>query len=326
MNLGASIVVSTHNRSASLREAILSLLRCDNHRYEFEVVVVDNASTDDTAAVVEQLIHEHPDRQLRYVSEPRLGLHHARHAGARAARSQLLLYTDDDVEVDAGWARAYIEAFDQHPEMIVAGGPAHPRWGAEPPAWVIELASATWACVPLALIDRGPEFQLVPDGHFFGVNMAIRAEGLKRFGGFPPELVGDESVGSGEWGLLLAIRRAGVPIGWVPDARVWHRVPPWRMEPKYFEHRIQLEAAARMFERWHRAPRGIRAVARDFGRIVRSNWQVWVRAARVRRAPDASGVALRSDAYKGLYELAYLWRILTRREIRALLDAERFGP
>jgi glycosyltransferase involved in cell wall biosynthesis len=322
----ASVVVCTHNRSASLGQALLSLLRCSGTEGEFEVLVVDNASTDDTAAVVERLEHQHPDRELRYVYEPRLGLHYARHAGARAARSPLLLYTDDDVEAHPGWIRAYVEAFARHPEMVVAGGPALPSWEAEPPPWVLELASATWACLPLALIDRGPEFQLVPDGHFFGVNMAIRAQALRRFGGFRPELVGSASVGSGEWGLLLAVRRGGLSIGWVPDARVCHRVPRSRMQPGYFERWSQLEAAARMFERWHQAPRGVRSITRDLARIVRSNWRLWARAARVRRGPDAGAISIRSDARRGIYELFYLWQIVTSRELRAFLDAERFGP
>lgn len=326
MALSASVIVCTHDRSASLGEAIVSLLRCDGRPDEFEVLVVDNASTDDTAKLIERLIDEHPNRELRYVYEPRLGLHHARHAGARASRSPLLLYTDDDVEADPRWIQAYVEAFEHHPEMVAAGGPAHPRWEVEPPAWVLELAGATWACLPLALIDRGPEFQLVSDGHFFGVNMAIRAEALRRFGGFRPELIGDRSVGSGEWGLLLAIRRAGLAVGWVPDARVWHRVPPARMQPHYFERWSQLEAAARMFERWHQTPRGVRSLARELVRVVRTNWRRWARAARVRQAPDARAIAVRSEARRGIYELSYLWQIITSRELRAFLDAEQFGP
>jgi glycosyltransferase involved in cell wall biosynthesis len=288
--------------------------------------VVDNASTDDTAAVVAQLAKQHGERELRYVRESRLGLHHARHAGARTARSALLLYTDDDVDVEPGWVRAYVEAFAAHPPMPVAGGPAFPRWESNPPPWVQDIMSTGWACLPLALIDRGPEFALDPGEHFFGLNMAIRADALRRYGGFRPELIGSAPVGSGEWGLLLAIRKGNAPVGWVPDARVFHRIPVGRLEPRYFEHWGRMESAARMFERWHGAPRNAVSLGADLGRIVRTSWHSWLRAARVRSAPDAHAVSVRSDALKGLYEVAYLWKIVTSPQIRAYLDAESFGP
>jgi hypothetical protein len=81
-----------------------------------------------------------------------------------------------------------------------------------------------------------------------------------------------------------------------------------------------------MFERWHGAPRSATAIRRDLWRIVRSNWRPWLRAARVRRAPDAHAIEVRTEAWKGLYELGYLWKIVSQRDIRAFLDAERFGP
>jgi glycosyltransferase involved in cell wall biosynthesis len=323
--LSASVIVCTNNRAALLERSILSLLGCERDQ-PFEILVVDNASTDDTPAVVERLAGEHPDSQLRYVLEPRLGLHHARHAGARAAHADLLLYTDDDVEVDPRWVSAYVRAFGGHPDMLVAGGPAIPGWETEPPRWVAELYASDWFCLPLALIDRGPQFLLDSAGHFFGVNMAVRAEALRRFGGFRPELIGSASVGSGEWGLQMAITEAGGLIGWVPGARVTHWVPRSRMEPQFFERWVRMESASRMFERWHMQPRVPGALCKDLWRIVRSSWRSWLRAAPVRRAPDANAVRIRSEARKGLYELAYLWLLVTRRDLRAWLDAERFGP
>jgi glucosyl-dolichyl phosphate glucuronosyltransferase len=321
----ASVIVCTHNRAALLERSILSLLGCERDE-PFEIVVVDNASTDGTASVVDRLAREHPDLPLSYVFEQRLGLHHARHAGARAANADLLLYTDDDVEVDPGWVRAYVGAFAEHPEMVVAGGPAIPRWEAEPPAWLVELCSSDWFCLPLALIDRGPQFVLDSAGDFFGVNMAVRADALRRFGGFRPELIGGASIGSGEWGLQMAITDAGGLIGWVPGARVRHWVPRSRMEPRFFERWVHMESASRMFERWHLQPRGPAVLCKDLWRIVRSSWRTWLRAARVRRAPDANAVRIRSEARKGIYEVAYLWRLVRSRDLRAWLDCERFGP
>jgi glucosyl-dolichyl phosphate glucuronosyltransferase len=303
----------------------MSLLRCNGCDEGFEVIVVDNASSDDTATAVARLIRDHPDRELRYVAESRLGLHHARHAGARAARSDLLLYLDDDAEAEYGWVRAYVEAFADHPEMVAAGGPLLLRWESPPPTWVTDMISGNWFCLPLGFLDRGEEFLLEPNGHFWGGNMAIRTDALSRFGGFRPDMIGSGVVGSGEWGLQEAMRRAEAQIGWIPAARAWHWVPNTKLDPRYFERWVRWDSTARMFERWHEAPRGVRAIGRDFRRIVRSNWRPWLRAAGVRRAPDARAIEVRSQAWKGLYELEYLWKIITRPDIRALLDADNFG-
>jgi glycosyltransferase involved in cell wall biosynthesis len=326
VRLSASVIVPTRNRDRSLRRTIDSVLSCAGSAEEFEIVVVDNASTDGTAEVVALLKREHPDAALTYVFEDQIGAHYARHAGARAAQSSLLLFTDDDVEVDPGWVGAYVRAFAAHPQMVAAGGPVSARWETRPPGWLSEVVAANWFCLPLALIDRGPEFLLSADGDFFALNMAIRADALERFGGFRPDYVGGEFVGSGEWGLQMAMQRAAAQVGWVPQARAWHWIPARKLEPRYFEGWVQQEAFSRMFERWRLTPRSLPAVARDFVRIVRSNWRPWLRAASVRRAADAQAIEARSEGLKGFYELAYLWNVITRRDIRAYLDAERFGP
>jgi glycosyltransferase involved in cell wall biosynthesis len=118
--VGIRVIVSTHNRAAYVPDALVALARqdCDS---AFEVIVVDNASTDDTAAVLEGFCST--DRRFRTELEPRLGLSCGKNAGIRLARAPLLLFTDDDMVADPHWIRTYEEFFERHrgDELVVAG-------------------------------------------------------------------------------------------------------------------------------------------------------------------------------------------------------------
>src|SRR2546423_12328653 len=98
-----SVIIPTHNRAVSLARSVRSALELDYLRDHGEILVVDNASTDQTPAVVSDLQHAAGGSILRYVQEPDLGLHNARHAGARAASGEILLFTDDDATFSPQW-------------------------------------------------------------------------------------------------------------------------------------------------------------------------------------------------------------------------------
>jgi len=324
--LRASVIICTHNGSASARRAAASALRCEVKEDAYEVIVVDNASTDGTPDAIRELAEEEPTRPLRYLREERLGNHYARHLGARAARAPLLIYTDDDVEVEPQWVQAYVDAFEAHPEMGAAGGPAKPRWEVDPPQWLLNRLAGTECYGPLALMDRGEAFLLGTDGYFFGLNMAIRFDVLSRLGGFRPELFGRLTLGPGEWALVLAMQAAGEPIGYVPNAVLWHHVPAHRMTPEYSEKWVWHGVPGDMFERWHLKPRTPSAVAHEVWRILRTYWRPWLRAPTMRAGDDLDAIRIRTLANSGWCELAYVWRMITRRDVRAYLDTERFGP
>ena len=99
-----SVVLPTRNRSALLARTLESLQGQTLDAAEFEVIVVDNGSTDDTRAVVERIASSQPN--VRYAHEAEPGLHNARHAGIEAARSELLLFGDDDIRAFPTWVEA----------------------------------------------------------------------------------------------------------------------------------------------------------------------------------------------------------------------------
>ncbi|MCI0529998.1 MAG: glycosyltransferase family 2 protein, partial [Nitrospira sp.] len=125
-----SLVIPTYNRPKELLRALKSLE--DQTLNEFEIVVVDNANDEKLAFLVQDFAMNLKKVKIRYVSEPKLGLHNARHAGVKATCSDILVFTDDDATFHPEWLQAYVGAFKMHPEMVAAGGPVRPMWEVSP--------------------------------------------------------------------------------------------------------------------------------------------------------------------------------------------------
>jgi glycosyltransferase involved in cell wall biosynthesis len=180
-----SVVISTYNRSVLLGGALESVLRQDTRwTPPFEVLVVDNNSTDGTRDVVDRVAARDP--RVRYLFEPQQGLSHARNTGIAAARAPIVTFTDDDVRAEPGWVRAIARTFEEHPDADFAGGKVLPRWPCDPPAW---LTREHWA--PLALVDYGDAPLWVTSDRsicLVGANLSVRRAAFEAVGIFTPAL------------------------------------------------------------------------------------------------------------------------------------------
>src|SRR5256885_3014027 len=122
-----TVVIAAYNRSEMLKATLNSVLNQESNNISYEVIVVDNNSTDNTKQVVENLIVE-GHQNLRYLFEPRQGCSHARNTGVAAACSEIIAFADDDVRVTKDWIANIKRAFDSHPEIDCVGGKVLPRW------------------------------------------------------------------------------------------------------------------------------------------------------------------------------------------------------
>jgi glycosyltransferase involved in cell wall biosynthesis len=135
MPSGVSIVICCHNSAGRLPETLRHLAAQQvSIATDWEVVVVDNASTDDTAGVAQNL-WTRPDVPLRVVAEPQPGLSHARICGVRAAKYGIISFVDDDNRVCADWLQNVVEIFSQDSNIGIAGGPSEAAFENAPPPW-----------------------------------------------------------------------------------------------------------------------------------------------------------------------------------------------
>src|SRR5262249_45059951 len=138
-----SVIIPTHNRAPSL-DALLTDLTTQRFDGGFEILVVDNRSTDETQNVL--LRHAQRDGRVRYLFESEPGASCARNRGIAAATAPILAFIDDDVRPRHDWIASIVSAFAEHPEVDCVGGRVEPRWPCPPPRW---LTTVHWP--PLAL-------------------------------------------------------------------------------------------------------------------------------------------------------------------------------
>ena len=233
--LDASVIVCTHNRCDTLVSCLRSLqaMRVPAE-LSWEVIVVDNNSTDATRTVVEQL-RRGSASNVRYVFEPQQGKSRALNAGVRAARGRLLAFTDDDVRVDPDWLPNLLRTFDEF-DCAGVGGRVVADWQCEPPAW-LSGGCPRWLQVSLALFDFGdrPVPLVYPEAPF-GNNMAFRRDALERHGTFRTDLGPGSGgiIGGEDTELGQRMMRAGETLFYQPAATVHHRVEADRAQKRYF--------------------------------------------------------------------------------------------
>jgi glycosyltransferase involved in cell wall biosynthesis len=249
-----SAVVCTFNRKDMLVDAIDSLIRQDLPPPEFDVIVVDNNSTDGTAATIESRYGHVPN--LRLVHEPVQGLAAARNAGVSAATSPFVAFTDDDAVVPPDWLRRLAARFEElDPMTAIIGGGIDPIFESERPAWLIdELMLPLSAGLPW---KNGPRY-LDSDEWVCEVNSAYRVAPLMEHGGFPVSLgrIG-ENLMSGENVVNKVLRHQGHLVYYDPHIVVQHRVPSSRLTRRWFRRRIFWEGASRVLVRKYLLQRGI---------------------------------------------------------------------
>ena len=224
-----------------MKRALASLAAQSESKHYFEVLVIDNAPSAETAALVSSF--QETFGSLRYIAESSPGLHCARHKGICEAQGEILSFIDDDVEVTEGWISSLCEAFSS-PDVVLVGGNNLPAFAAPPPAWL-----ERWWNQPvykgralgyLSILDFGAGLFDIDPGFVWGCNFSIRKEQLLQYGGFHPDAFPAEMLryrGDGETAVSDAVRRSGARTLFHSGASVRHHVPAERMTVEYFQKR-----------------------------------------------------------------------------------------
>src|SRR5262245_44159800 len=186
MPTNVSVIIATRNRAALLDEC-LHRLSAQRFLPGDEIIVVDNGSTDDTAAVV----GSHQRRcgaPLHLLHEPIAGKSHAIARGAAVATGQILALTDDDVNVAEDWLEV-LRTVMADPTVGMAGGPVRPRWEPTVPQWIRSVAGRhPRLAAPIALLDYGDERAQLGPRTLLGANIAVKRDVFFKVGGFPAHL------------------------------------------------------------------------------------------------------------------------------------------
>ncbi len=234
MNL-LTVAIPTYNRSGRLRETLAGLAGQDYPADRWEALVIDNNSTDDTAAVVAEF-------GVRYIKEPKQGLDYARNRAIAEARGDIIVFADDDILMESNWLTEMNRPFAD-PSVAAVGGEVIPVFPDGLPDWVAEWHS------PLAFRpDAGP---LPPQHSPMGANLAIRREVFARLGAFHTAL--DRAAGNyfsgGDAEMVRRIRAGGGGVWFAPAAAVRHQMPASRTTFRYASRHAFDSARSRVIDR-----------------------------------------------------------------------------
>jgi len=248
--LYVSIVVCTYNRAESLRATLASLdAQQTPSDLTWELVVVDNNSTDATAAVIEEFAGT-ARTIVRSLFAGEQGLSRARNAGVAGSRGDIVAFTDDDVHPAPHWISRIVANMQAGADIV--GGPILPLWSRPPPAWLSDPSFHG-----ILTIMQHPEFAEVVDAHrqpcVWGANMAVRRSVFDRVGVFDPRrgLQGSRRYGGEDTEFVRRALAAGYRAVYDPSVVVWHRIGADRMSVRYLSrvcfHRAEAEARLRPY-------------------------------------------------------------------------------
>lgn len=236
MTPSISVVLCCHNSASRLPATLKHLAGVKAPPgADWEVLVVDNASTDETAACARALwAGAGGPAPLRVLSEPRQGLNYARWAGIRAATGDIISFVDDDNWVDAKWLEVITDVFLAEPRVGAVGAWAEPVCDGPIPAW-FGCVQQLYACGP-----QGPAAGPVPAArsYLYGAGLSVRRAALLELDaqGFAPRLVGRSgaSLAGGEDSeLCRALTGAGWVLWYEPRLRLRHFMPAGRLTIEY---------------------------------------------------------------------------------------------
>lgn len=214
-----SVIIPTYNREKLLPSTLDSLMCQDFPKDAYEIIVVDNNSTDSTELVMCKIIDAcNQKANIRYVKELRQGDVYARNTGAAVAAGEYLFFTDDDANFDSNWISCMVKVLEEYPQVAMIGSRIEILWNESPDTWVKEYEYL------LGQVSKGDSGYIISSKGFCIPNgsLAIRKKVFFEVGGNNPGQIGEWLVGNAEVGLFYKVKSLGYPIAFTDDTTMWH--------------------------------------------------------------------------------------------------------
>ena len=227
-----SIIVCTYNRDKYLYGALRCIAENGFPAEAYEIILVNNMSTDNTESECQKFGKDYPNVNFRYFVETNQGLSYARNRGIKESHGETLLFLDDDSYIQQDYLKNLQRQLNDHPEADAFGGKIDPIFeSGEAPKWL-----SKWNYSWVSAIDMGDEVcQFEGKAFPIGANMGIRKATIEKTGVFNTQLGRSKKnlMGGEEKDLFERIRQQGGNIYYFPDVVVQHLIPPSRTTYEY---------------------------------------------------------------------------------------------
>lgn len=230
VHIEITVVISTFNRCQFLKEALESVLSQKYDGGYFEIIIVDNNSTDGTRELVSGYSRAYPGI-VKYVMEERQGLSNARNRGVQEADGTIVAFIDDDATADRGWLKGFMEVYKNYPDAGVVGGSNKPVWLSNKPVWLTQNLE-----INFGILNYGNEilelsFPKSPGGG----NFSIKRDLFFALGGFCGNLgrSGKSLISNEEILLCYLVEQNKKKVFYTPNAVIHHKVIPERLNRRF---------------------------------------------------------------------------------------------
>jgi len=231
-NVDISVIICSYNRAKYILDALKSLSEQSLPKSTFEVIVVDNNSTDATATVCSEYMKENTGLNAFYITETQQGSSFARNTGAKKARGQILVFMDDDAVAKEDFLEKIVSFFDKHPEAGGLGGRIIPLYIPYEPKWMSHFVSSLVG-------NFNYSHQLTTfseDKYPLESNMAVKKSDFDTIGGFNENLPGVKGtlrIGGEGKDFFFRLKKLGKPIFYDPSVQVQHVIETSKLTREY---------------------------------------------------------------------------------------------
>ena len=286
-----SAVICSYNRARFIIHAVESIFGQDFDKSQFEVIVVDNNSTDNTVALLQEYKSKHPSYNFSYYVETNQGVAYTRSRCAKEAKGEIVAYLDDDSTAQTGWLSSIVRFFDEHPEVYSTGGKIVPTFLTPIPDWYSKYFFGL-----VGNFDLGPNVkQLTGNRYPCGANMAFRKKVFEEIGYFNTDLgrKGTGLLATEEKEIYLRILAHHHDVYYLPHVWVLHSVEANKFDKNYVHrHSMGIGGGERMRLKGQTLPLFIKfleyvakwgyAVVYGLGFLVRGQWSKFIMLERFR--------------------------------------------
>lgn len=228
-----SVIFCTYNREKYIYNAMKSIAEQDFPYTDYEIVLINNNSTDSTESICNRFREDYPQVGFRYFIETNQGLSYARNRGVKESRGDILVFVDDDATVFESYLPSINIFFDAYPEVNACGGPIVPVYEVEKPKW---LSHYTEQLLGGALYE-GDKVKPFRNGKYpGGGNSAFRKAVFEKYGLFNVELgrKGTGLIGAEEKDLYDRLIRGSEQFYYLPQMGIYHYIPEKKLTKAHF--------------------------------------------------------------------------------------------
>jgi glycosyltransferase involved in cell wall biosynthesis len=228
-----SIIICTYNRDKYIFNTLKSIAENDLHCDKYEIVLINNNSTDNTEFECFLFQKKFPEVNFRYFIENNQGISYARNRGVTESVNKIMCFIDDDETVKPNYFKVISNFFDNHPDAVLCGGRVEPVFESKKPTWL-----SHFTLQPITgYYNKGNKIKIILGKDYPGTGHAsLKRELFDKYGFFNTDLgrKGSCLLGSEDKDLFLRIIEAGEKCYYLPEAVVYHHIPQKKLTKDFF--------------------------------------------------------------------------------------------